>query len=327
MTQERKAHALEAAMTPRTWAMLFALSLLWGWSFPFIKIALGGFPPLTLVLARVVIAALALAPVLLVTGAGFPRGGDVWRAFFAMALLNNAVPWSLSFWAQQSLPSSLGAILNATTPLFSVLVGHFFLADERLQAHRLAGVIVGFIGVAVLIGPATLFGGGGGLLPQLAFLAAAVSYAFSGVVGRRFARLGVSAVQSTFGQMCAATVFMAPLALVVERPWNASPPNGVQIAAMLGLAFLSTAVAYLLFFRILARAGATNVMLVTLLVPVSAILIAALVLHERLEPRSFVGMAFIAAGLGLIDGRLVARVRARYSRRAAERDARTREID
>src|SRR3974390_2180769 len=119
MTERAPARAVETAMTPRTWAMLFALSLLWGWSFPFIKIALGGFPPLTLVLARVVVAALPAAPVLLFTGAGFPRGGHVWRAFFAMALLNNVVPWSLSFWAQQSLPSSLGAILNATTPLFS----------------------------------------------------------------------------------------------------------------------------------------------------------------------------------------------------------------
>jgi drug/metabolite transporter (DMT)-like permease len=317
MSQRQPDHAVETAMTPRTWAMLFALSLLWGCSFPFIKIALGGFPPLTLVLARVTLAALALAPVLMFAGTGFPRGAPVWRAFVAMAVLNSVIPWSLSFWAQQSLPSALGAILNATTPLFAVLVSHFFLPDERLRANRLAGVIVGFVGVAVLIGPETLLGGGERVVAQLAFLAAALSYAFSGVVGRRFVRLGITPVQSTFGQMCAASLFMAPLALIVEQPWIMPPPNTTEILAMLGLALMSTAVAFLLFFRILARAGATNVMLVTLLVPVSAILIAGVFLDERLEPRNFLGMGFIALGLGLIDGRPVQWVRTRLSRAPA----------
>ena len=172
-------------------------------------------------------------------------------------------------------------------------------------------MIVGFVGVAVLIGPETLLGGGERVVAQLAFLAAALSYAFSGVVGRRFVRLGITPVQSTFGQMCAASLFMAPLALIVEQPWTAPMPNTTQILAMLGLALMSTAIAFLLFFRILARAGATNVMLVTLLVPVTAILIAGVFLGERLEPRNFLGMGFIALGLGLIDGRPIGWIRAR----------------
>jgi drug/metabolite transporter (DMT)-like permease len=303
--------AVEIVMTRRTWGMLVTLSVLWGCSFPFIKVALGGVPPLTLVFARVVIAALALTPVVLLTRTSLPRSCALWGAFFVMALLNNVVPWSLSFWAQQSLPSTLGAILNATTPLCSVVIGHFFLADERLLANRLAGVIVGFIGVAVLIDPSQLLYGGERLLPELAFLAAAISYAFSGVVGRKFARLRVSALQSSCGQMTASAILMAPLALAIERPWTSPMPNTTQLLAVVGLGIFSTALAYLLFFRILSRAGATNVMLVTLLAPVTAVFIAGVFLGERPEARDLLGMAFIAAGLSLIDGRPIAWARAR----------------
>ncbi|MDE2365018.1 MAG: DMT family transporter [Hyphomicrobiales bacterium] len=315
-------------MTGRTWALLLALSLLWGCSFPFVKVAVAGVPPMTLVFARVTIAALVLAPVAILARQSLPLNWPMWRAFFAMAFLNNVLPWSLSFWAQQFVPSSLAAILNASTPLCSVVVGHFYLADERLKANRLAGVVVGFVGVAVLIGPNALFGGGGPqLLAELALLAAAVSYAFSGVVGRRFAGFGVTALQSALGQMTAASVLIAPLALVAERPWAVAAPTFGQIEATLGLAVLSTAAAYLLFFRILARAGATNVMLVTLLVPPTAIFVGSVFLGERIEPRALAGLAFIAAGLGLIDGRLLQAARDRRSARRAAENRPAREAD
>jgi drug/metabolite transporter (DMT)-like permease len=319
-------HKLEQSMSSRTWSMLFGLSLLWGCSFPFVKVAVAGVPPMTLVLARVAIAAVVLLPVLVLAREKFPRGRALWGAFFAMALLNNLVPWTLSFWAQQFIPSALAAILNAATPLLSVVVGHFMLEDEPLRANRFAGVIVGLIGVAVLIGPGALLDRSK-LLAELALLGAAASYAFSGVVGRRFAKLGASALQSAFGQMSAGALMMAPLALAIEQPWTLPVPTTAQIEAVAGLAILSTAAAYLLFFRILARAGATNVMLVTLLVPPTAILVGWFFLGEKLEPQAFVGLAFIAGGLALIDGRLLSVIRAKFAAPAPGEDARKSKLD
>jgi drug/metabolite transporter (DMT)-like permease len=281
---------------------------------------------MTLVLARVAIAAVILLPILFVAREKFPRGKTLWGAFFAMALLNNLVPWTLSFWAQQFIPSALAAILNAATPLLSVVVGHFLLEDEPLRANRFAGVLVGFAGVAILIGPGALLDRSK-LLAELALLGAAVSYAFSGVVGRRFATLGASALQSAFGQMSAGAIMMAPLALALERPWNVAAPTHGQLEAVAGLAILSTAAAYLLFFRILARAGATNVMLVTLLVPPTAILIGWFFLGEKLEPQAFAGLAFIAVGLALIDGRVLALARQRFAAHGPARDAPAEKLD
>ena len=298
-----KMPAVETSMSLRTWAMLGLLSLMWGCSFPFVKVALGGVTPLTLVMLRVVIAVVALTPVLFFSPEGFPRGARVWAAFLAIGALNNVIPWSLSVWAQQSMTASLAAIINAATPLFSVLLAPFFLVDERLRANRLAGVIVGFAGVAVLIGPGALGHGAGGILPELALLAATVAYAFGGIVGRSYARLGLTPLQSAHGQLAASSVMIAPLALIVEQPWTAPLPTPTQIACVLALGVMSTAVAFILFFRILARAGATIALLVTLLVPVTAFIVGAIFLGEPLEPRNFAGLAFIALGLGLIDGR------------------------
>lgn len=304
--------AVETSMSLRTWGMLGLLSLMWGCSFPFVKVALGGFPPLTLVMLRVVIAVVALTPVLYFSREGFPRGARIWGAFLVIGALNNVVPWVLSVWAQQSVTASFAAIVNATTPLFSVLIAPFFLADEGLRANRLAGVAVGLAGVAVLIGPGALDHGAGGVLPELAMIGAALAYAFGGVVGRNYARLGLTPLQSAHGQLAASSLMIAPLALAFEQPWRAPMPNSVQIGSMLALGLVSTAIAFILFFRILARAGATNALLVTLLVPVTAFLVSAIFLGEPLEPRNLLGLAFIAAGLGLIDGRPLAYLHARF---------------
>jgi len=311
MSASAKMPFVETSMSLRTWAMLGLLSLMWGCSFPFVKVALGGVTPLTLVMLRVTIAVVALTPVLFFSPEGFPRGARVWTAFLAIGALNNVIPWSLSVWAQQSLTSSLAAIINAATPLFSVLLAPFFLADERLRANRLAGVVVGFAGVAVLIGPGALGHGAGGVLPELALLSATVAYAFGGIVGRSYARLGLTPLQAAHGQLAASSVMIAPLALIVEQPWTLPLPTPPQIACVLALGVMSTAVAFILFFRILARAGATNALLVTLLVPVTAFLVGAAFLGEKLEPRNFAGLGFIAVGLGLIDGRPLRYIRNR----------------
>lgn len=304
--------AIARAMGWREWALLIALSVLWGGSFFFVGVAVAELPTFTIVALRVMLAAMALLLFLKVAGVAIPRSGAAWRAFFAIGLLNNVIPFSLIVWGQAHIASGLAAILNATTPLFTVLVAHCFTADEKLTPPRASGVAIGFAGVVVMIGPAALHEARTDLLAQLACLGAAVSYAFAGVYGRRFRRLGLAPLQTAFGQVAASSLVLVPLALLVERPWTPPLPGLPTWAAIAALAVLSTALAYALYFRILARAGATNVLLVTFLVPVSAILLGAAVLGERLQPRGFAGMALIGLGLAAIDGRL-----ARWRRRRA----------
>lgn len=301
-------------MTSGDWLAMACLSVLWGGSFFFVAVAVGSLPPLTIVAARVLIAAVTLWAVILVTGQAMPRSGESWRAFCGMGLLNNAIPFTLIVWAQAQIPSGLASILNATTPLFGVVVAHWLTADEKLTPARLAGVLCGMAGVAVMIGPVALAGlGGDKLLAQLAVLGAALSYAFSGVFGRRFRRLGITPVQSAAGQLTASSLMLLPLALLIDRPWLLQAPSTGALAAVLGLALLSTALAYLIFFRLLASAGATNLLLVTFLIPVSAILLGVALLGETIEPRQLAGMALIAAGLAAIDGRAMRRLTARHA--------------
>lgn len=297
-------------MSRREWALLLVLALLWGGSFFFVAVALRALPPIPVVALRVGLAAAGLLVALAIMGSGLPRRREVWLAFAGMGLLNNAVPFSLIVWGQTQIASGLAAILNATTPLATVLVAHACTRDERLTANRLGGVLLGLAGVSVMLGPAALAGLGERLLPQLACLAAAVSYACAGVFGRRFRRLGVTPVQTAAGQLTASTAMLLPLALLVDRPWLLSAPGPEVWWALAGLALLSTALAYVLYFAILATAGATNLLLVTFLIPVTAILLGVLVLGERLEAAQLAGMALIAAGLAAIDGRLLRAARA-----------------
>ncbi len=299
--------AANRPMTPAEWGLLLGLSVLWGGSFFFVGIALSALPPLTLVVLRVGLAAAILALVLRLRGIPMPRGASVWRAFLGAAFLNNAVPFCLIAWGQTHIASGLAAILNATTPLFGVLVAHVLTTDERLTAHRLAGVLAGLAGVAVMVGPSLLAGLGAEVLAQGAILLAALSYAFAGIYGRRFKRMGIPPLSAAAGQVTAATALLLPVALAVDRPWTLGMPPLTVVAAVVGLAALSTAFAYVIFFRLLASAGATNLMLVTFLIPVSALLLGALVLGEPVVPRQLLGMALIGAGLVAIDGRLLRR--------------------
>ncbi|MFB4204712.1 DMT family transporter [Arhodomonas sp. KWT2] len=303
-----------STITPRmnaaAWGMLLALSVLWGGSFFFVEVAVDAIPPLTLVLLRVGGCAVVLWAVALAGGGGMPRRAGVWRAFLVMGLLNNALPFSLIVWGQAHLSSSLAAILNATTPLFTVVVAGLVLADERLTPGRVAGVGLGFLGVVVLVGEGAW--GGGNAWPYLACLAGAVSYACAGVFGRRFRRLGVTPLQTAAGQVTGSTALLAPVALTVDHPWTLPVPSVAVVGAVAGLVVLSTALAYLLYFRILAVAGATNLLLVTFLIPVSAILLGVGILGERLGLRDVAGMAIIGLGLAAVDGRP-----ARWLRRVA----------
>lgn len=291
-------------MQARVWFWLLSLSVLWGGSFFFAKVAVAELGPLTVVSARVGLAAIALSLVLtFATRPLFPRGTP-WTAFLVMGLLNNALPFSLIFWGQREIASGLAAILNATTPLFTVTVAHVITADEKITRPKLAALFAGLAGVIVLIGPDFVLNAAVNVTGQLACLAAALSYALAGIWGRRFEKLGVAPLEASAGQVMASTLLILPIMLFVDRPWTLPAPSLAVWLALAGLALLSTALAYVLYFRILAAAGATNLLLVTFLIPVSAILLGWAFLGEQLELRHFAGMALIGAGLALIDGRI-----------------------
>jgi drug/metabolite transporter (DMT)-like permease len=254
-------------MTFRTWIWLLSLAALWGGLFFFARVAVGELPPLTVVFGRVGLAAIALNLVLATTGQGLFRADTPWLTFVAMGLLNNLVPFALIFWAQTHIASGLASILNATTPLFTVLVAHIATDDERMTRSKMLAVLIGFAGVAVLLGPSVDAIGRSGVWSELACLGAALSYAFAGVYGRRFKALVIAPITAAAGQLTASAMLILPVMMVMDRPWSVAIPSLAACAALVGLALLSTAVAYVLYFRILAAAGATNLLLVTFLIP------------------------------------------------------------
>jgi len=293
-------------MNAGDWGLLVLLSVLWGGSFFFNQVAVAELPVLSVVAGRVALAAVALWVVVAALGVPVPRSRAVLLAFLGMGALNNALPFTLIVWGQAQIGSGVAAILNAATPLFAVLVAGRLTADEPLTAPRLVGAAVGFGGVAVMVGASA---DGGALAAKLACVAGGLSYAFGGVWGRRFRVLGVPPLVTAAGQVTASSLMLVPLALMLDRPWALAAPSAGAVASLAGVALLSTALAYVVYFGLLARAGATNLLLVTLLIPVSAILLGVGLLGEVLLPRHVAGMALIAAGLAVIDGRIFARLR------------------
>ena len=289
---------------PMDWGLLVLLSLLWGGSFLCVGIAVQELPVLTIIALRVSLAALVLWGIALFCGHQLPRGRKTWQAFLALGLLNNVIPFGLIVFGQQTIGAGLAAILNATTPLWTVLVAALFLADERFSKQKLFGVLLGLVGVIVMVGPDSLAGISRNLGAQLAVLGATLSYAFASVFGRRFAAAKISPLHTALGQVTASSFILVPLALMIDTPWASALPSQATIFAILGLAVLSTAGGYLLFFNILERAGATNVSLVTLLIPPSAIAMGMLFLEETLQGIHFIGLALIILGLLSLQGRL-----------------------
>ncbi|HZH27454.1 MAG TPA: DMT family transporter [Azospirillaceae bacterium] len=296
-------------MTSGEWAMLLVLSVLWGGSFLFAKVAVAEVPPFTVVLVRVALAAAALWLALRVTGHRLPRDRGVWAAFYGMALLNNVIPFGLFFWGVTQIGSGLAAILNATTPLFGAIAAHVLTRDEKITPNRMAGILAGLCGVAVMVGPAALEGVDAGVVAQLACLGGALSYGFAGVFGRRFRGMGIPPMVTAAGQVTASVTVTLPLAMLIDRPWTLPMPSVEVMGALIGLALASTALAYILFFRILATAGTTNLLLVTFLVPVSGLLLGMSLLGEELEARQVAGMSLIGVGLACVDGRPLRRLR------------------
>ena len=286
------------------WLMLIALSVLWGGSFFFVGIAVKELAPFTIVFIRLSLAALTLWIVILVVRIPIPGSISAWRALMIMGILNNVIPFSLIVWGQSHIESGLASIFNAMTPLFTVLVAGTFLADERISGMKIIGVLLGLCGAAVMVGSDALMGIGTDVLAQLAVMGAAVSYGFSTVFGRRLKSFALNPIALAAGQVTMSSLILAPVALLIDRPFSHAMPGLNIWAALIALAVFSTALAYILFFKVLTSAGATNVSLVTFLVPVSAIFLGFVFLDERLQLTHIAGMILIAAGLSAIDGRL-----------------------
>ncbi len=299
--------AAQLTLDGTVWTMLIALSLLWGVSFIFIKIAAVDIPVFTLVFARVALAALALHVVIVATGRSYASGLAIHGRFGLMGLLNNAVPFVLIVYATPRIGAGAASILNATTPIFTLIVAHILTTDEKITARKAGGIVLGVAGVVAMIGPQAFGGLSTQVLAALAMLGATLAYGFSAVVGRGFR--AIDPVVSAAGQLTASALMLAPLAIIAETPWRLAMPGMPAILATLGFALLSTALAYILFFRILIRAGGTNVMLVTLLIPVSAVALSVAFLGEVIGAGDLGGMALISAGLIVIDGRLITRRR------------------
>ena len=290
-------------MCLKNWLTLLLLGAIWGGSFLFAKVAVSEIPPLTLVFLRVFLAALALQCVLRVTGTRFPVQPRLLVAFLVMGLLNNAIPFSLIFWGQTAIAAGLASILNATTPIFTFLVAAVVLRQEPVRLHRIAGVLTGFGGVILMLYQSLEEPGHDPLWAQAACLGAAVSYALAAAFARRFRNL--PPLVSATGQLSGSTLIMLPVAFLSSAAWSPLATSGLVWLNVLALGLMATAFAYLLYFRLLAEAGATNASLVTLLVPASAILFGNLLLGETLKSYQFAGFGLLLAGLLLLDGRIL----------------------
>ncbi len=293
-------------MNARAWAMLITLSILWGGSFFFVEVAVADIPTFTLVLFRVGIAAITLWIWLAVRRQRVPLTWTFWRPFFIMALVNNAVPFSLFVWGQSHIASGLASILNASTPFFTVILASLAVKEERITFNRLIGVALGFVGVVILIGPDILGGLGGDALAQLACLGGALSYAIAGVFARKSAIFAISPETAATAQLTAASFLLVPVVLLVDGISGFGFSSFPVAGAVLALAIASTAYAYVLYFRILAAAGAVNLLLVTFLVPLTAVFLGAVILGEILSGSQIAGALAIVIALAIIDGRLIA---------------------
>jgi drug/metabolite transporter (DMT)-like permease len=289
-------------INPSQWLLLALLSVLWGGSFLFVGIAVSELPAFTIVFGRVGLAALLLLPVVIALGLQLPASARGWWPFLVMALLNNVIPFSAIVLGQKEIASGLASVLNATTPLFGVMLTHL-LTDDKMSANKFAGLAIGIVGVALLMGPAVLAGDRTSVQGMALVLTGTLAYGCASVWGRRLRT--TPPLVSAVCQLACSTLVMALLAGAIDRPWTLPPPSPRTLLAMLGLAALSTALAYAVFFRILAVSGPTNVMLVTLLIPISGVALGTLVLGETVHWRQVLGALVIASGLVVIDGRAV----------------------
>ncbi|MGN6030925.1 MAG: DMT family transporter [Thermomicrobiales bacterium] len=298
----------QATMSGRDWLLLILLATVWGASYFFVKVAVRDIGPFTVAFVRVLLAALIILAIMRLRGMGIPRSRDTWTAYLVLGLTNSALPYSLIFWGETRIPSGLAGILTAMVPVWTVLAAHVLTTDERLSGAKVAGIGLGMLGVIVIMGEDLGSIGDGSILGKVAVVAATMLYGFSNVFARRVKQR--PPLELAWGQMTMATLWMLPLALV-DRPWATATWSRQAVGAVLALTLVSTVLAYLVYFRLLGEVGATNTSLIGFLIPISALLLGAVFLHERLVPIQLAGMLLIIAGMALIDGRLWRRLLAR----------------
>lgn len=292
----------QRTMSIGDWAMLGLCALFWGSAYTFNKVTIAEIPVFTVTGVRLVIAATFLYFLARLNGVRMPTAWADWAPFFVFTLFSNVFPFLLVLYGQKSTASGLAAVLGATTPLFLIILAHYFTHDERLEVRKLAGVIVGLFGVAVVVGASLLEGWSGSVAAKLALVTAALLYAVGAIYSKRLARhppLVISTLQMTCG-----AIIMVPAMLIFDQPWTQALPSNGAIAALLATAIFGSALASYTYFQVFRRAGAVNTMLVTLLVPVTPIIIGAILFGERLLLREIIGALIIAGALLIIDGRL-----------------------
>jgi drug/metabolite transporter (DMT)-like permease len=283
--------------------MLIALAVIWAFSYLFMQWGVDELPVMTVVFGRVAFAALLLVVLVYATGQRLPTSAKVWAGLAAMAILNNVIPFGMIIGAQGiGVDSGLVSILVGLTPVFSVVLAHYLTLEERMTPARIGGCLLGLVGLAVLVGPAALEGLGDQMTGQLMAVAAALSYALAAIVGRRMLA-ALPPMTAATGQLMCSSLLILPWVLAIDQPWTYSP-SLTAWAGILGVAIPCTAFAYILYFAALRSAGATNLMLVTLMVPIGAVIVGAMFLNERVGWETIGGMALISLGLLLIDGRV-----------------------
>jgi drug/metabolite transporter (DMT)-like permease len=294
--------SIQKSISSRAWIEMLLLAMIWGASFVSIRIALDEVGPMTAVAHRVGWAMVALWIAILIMRLPIPRDPKVWIGFFGMGILNNVIPFGLMAWGQLYIESGLTSILNAATAIFGVITAAIFFSDERVTSRKAIGVALGFAGVATAIGLENLRHFDIRSLAQIAVIGGTLSYALASVWARK--RLGAQPPQvAAAGMVTGATVVMLPLAWIVEGPitLDLEPRTYLAIGYY---ALIATALAYLLYYRVLAMAGSGNLMLVTLLIPPFAIVLGAVLLGETLRPAAYFGFALLALGLLVLDGRI-----------------------
>ncbi len=298
---ENTSNTINLQMSRSQWGLIFLLSVIWGGSFFFIGIAVRELPPITIATARSTLAALFLLAAVKITGHKFPASPKIWRGLFLLGILNVVLPHSLIVWGQGHIGGSTASVLNGMTPVFGVILAHFYTRDEKFTLNRGAGVLIGWIGVAVLIGVSVIEGSGIEILGQLAIVAASFSYSAGALLGRRYSSIHPLVLSA--GMVICSSVVMIPGALLLEQPWQYTVSASTWLA-LLGLGIFCSGFAYLIYFRVLAKSGATNLMLVTFLIPVSAIILSMTFLGDRPGWNVFAGMGLILTALICIDGRI-----------------------
>jgi len=294
-------------MSAADWGVIMLLSLLWGGAFFMIELGLRGFPPITLVFLRMALAVPPMLLILKVMGHRLPGDVKSWRQLFILGTINAALPFILFFWGQTQIDSGLASILNATTPLWGVVTAHFLTRDEKATPARVVGVFLGLAGITVMVGTDALGGMSGNVLAQMACLAATFFYALAAVYARTLSQSTMTPLVVATGQVITAALIMLPIMLAVDQPWTLPTPGWDAWAGAIGLAIPSTAIAYVFYFRLIDKAGASNAMLVAFIMPVIAVVLGVAALGETVEPKEAAGAVLIALGLLAIDGRVFGR--------------------